>query len=206
MLLYEYPPKLDRHGKQLKAAHDIQEHKKMQKNMYRNLLLGGIIIILGCAVPVMIIKILVLLIGVGNMATAYLLYKYSAMSRDTKCYTRIYEDRLEHCQGSLITGNHTEITLLYDDIDRSYQDPSGKLVVCLKDGNSVKLVSEKKNKRAEKELKENKVTLDFQDTKAKLFLIDKLYDKIKYPKKNYNVIEDEDDEDDKWDPLHKHGL
>lgn len=206
MLLYEYPPKLDRHGKQLKAVHDIEEHKKMQKNMYKNLLLGGIIIILGCIIPVMIIKILVLLIGAGNIVTAYLLYRFSAMSRDTKCFTRIYDDRIEHCQGNMITGNHTEITISYDDILRSYQNPSGKLCVCLKEGHSVKLVSEKTNKRAEKELENNMVTLDFQDTKAKLFLIDKLYDKIKYPKKNYNVIEDEEDEDDLWDPLHKHGL
>ena len=55
-------------------------------------------------------------------------------------------------------------------------------------------------------LDENKVTIDFQDTKAKLYLIENLHEQIKYPKKQYNVIEDEEDEDDKWDPLHKHGL
>lgn len=206
MLLYEYPPKLDRRGKQLKAAHDIEEHKKMLKNMYKNLILGIVIILLGLFVKLPIIKIIVILIGVGNIVVSYLLYRYSAMSRDTKCYTRIYDDKLEHCQGSIISGTHTTFEIFYDDIIKSEQDPRGDLLVYLKEDNNVEAASDKSDKKLDAALKNHMLTLRFQDTKAKLFLIENLYKKIKYPKKNYNIIEDEEDEDDKWDPLHKHGL
>ena len=48
-------------------------------------------------------------------------------------------------------------------------------------------------------------------TKGKLVLINDFYEKIGYPHKEYNKIEDEEDdyyseEDMKWDRLHKHGL
>ena len=38
--VYEYPPKLSRAERQVKAAHDIEEHRKMQRNMYKNILLA----------------------------------------------------------------------------------------------------------------------------------------------------------------------
>ena len=55
------------------------------------------------------------------------------------------------------------------------------------------------------------IALSFQDTKGKLVLINDFYEKIGYPHKEYNKIEDEEDdyyseEDMKWDRLHKHGL
>lgn len=206
MLLYEYPPKLDRQSRQLKAVHDIEEHKKMRRNMYKNLTLGAVIILLGALISLAVIRIIVILLGAANIVTAYLLYRFSAMSRDTKCYTRIYEDRIEHCQGSMLNDRHTVMTLYFDDIVSSYQTPSGKLTVCLKDDYKSEIVCDKPRRSFKKELDENKVTIDFQDTKAKLYLIENLHEQIKYPKKHYNVIEDEEDEDDKWDPLHKHGL
>ena len=132
MLLYEYPPKLDRQSRQLKAVHDIEEHKKMRRNMYKNLTLGAVIILLGALISLAVIKIIVILLGAANIVTAYLLYRFSAMSRDTKCYTRIYEDRIEHCQGSMLNDRHTVMTLYFDDIVSSSQTPSGKLTVCLK--------------------------------------------------------------------------
>lgn len=55
------------------------------------------------------------------------------------------------------------------------------------------------------------IALSFQDTKGKLVLINDFYEKIGYPHKEYNKIEDEEDdyyseEDMKWDRFHKHGL
>lgn len=204
MLLYEYPPKLNRQQRQLKAASDLAEHKKMRKGLYRNLLIGCVIGVIAFFVPVVIVRILLILIAAGNMAVAFLLYRYSAMSRDTECFTRIYADRIEHKQGSLLTKKYMTVTLDYSDIERSEQDPRGKLVFTLKSDASPKL--EGMTKRTSKELEQHKLTLYFQDTGAKLFLINELHEKIHYPKKNYNVIEDEEDEDDLWDPLHKHGL
>ena len=204
MLLYEYPPKLNRIQRQQKAVNDLAEHRKMRKGLYRNLIIGCVIGVVGIFVPVMIVRILLWLIAAANIAVALLLYRFSALSRDTECFTRIYDDRIEHKQGSLLSKKYLTVTLMYSDIERSEQTPQGAVVFYLKEDAAPSL--EGFTARAERELSRHRLTLSFQDTKAKLYLINELHDRIKYPKKNYNVIEDEEDEDDLWDPLHKHGL
>ncbi len=204
MLLYEYPPKLSRSQRQQKAANDLAEHKKMQKTLLRGTIIGVAVCVLALFVPVAVIKILLILIGAGNIAVSGLLYRYSALSRDTECYTRIYDDHIEHKQGSIFKGKYFSAEFSYDDILRSEQTPRGDMTFCFKETASPK--TEGAGKRQLAELSEHKLTLSFQDTKAKLYLINELHAKIKYPKKNYNVIEDEETEDDLWDPLHKHGL
>lgn len=206
MILYEYPPKLDKQGKQLKIVHDIEEHKKMRKNMYKNLILAAIIFTAGFFPQLMIIKVILWVIGGGNALTALLLYNVSALSRDSKLYTRIYEDRLEHCQGSTFSKKHTYIEFYYDDAEKSYQDRQGDLIVELKNGYKTSVYVEDKNSKIKVSPENNQLRIKFQDTRAKLFLIENFYEQIKYPHKEYNVIEDEEDEDDKWDSLHKHGL
>lgn len=204
MLLYEFPPKLTRTQKQQKAASDLAEHKKMQKALYRGLIIGCGICVLAVFVPVTVVKILLILLGAGNIAVALLLYRFSALSRDTECYTRIYEDHIEHRQGSLLTKKYMSVSLAYSDIVKSEQNPQGRMVFTLKDGASPEV--EGASARQQKELAGHTLTLSFIDTKSKLYLIENLYEQIHYPKKDYNVIEDEEDEDDLWDPLHKHGL
>ena len=204
MLLYEYPPKLNRIQRQQKAVNDLAEHRKMRKGLYRNLIIGCVIGVVGIFVPVMIVRILLWLIAAANIAVALLLYRFSAMSRDTECFTRIYDDHIEHKQGSLLSKKYLTVTLMYSDIERSEQTPQGAVVFYLTEGAAPALKGD--TAKAEAELSQHRLTLSFQDTKAKLYLVNELYDKIKYPKKNYNVIEDEEDEDDLWDPLHKHGL
>ena len=204
MLLYEYPPKLNRIQRQQKAVNDLAEHRKMRRGLYRNLIIGCVIGVIGIFVPVMIVKILLWLIAAANIAVALLLYRFSAMSRDTKCFTRIYDDHIEHRQGSLLSKKYLTAVLDYSDIRRSEQTPQGAVVFYLKEDASPSLEGD--TLKAEKELLQHRLTLTFQDTKAKLYLINELHEKINYPKKEYNVIEDEEDEDDLWDPLHKHGL
>ncbi|MBQ7186092.1 MAG: hypothetical protein IJR91_00515 [Ruminococcus sp.] len=204
MLLYEYPPKLNRIQRQQKAVNDLAEHRKMRKGLYRNLIIGCVIGVVGIFVPVMIVRILLWLIAAANIAVALLLYRFSALSRDTECFTRIYDDHIEHKQGSLLSKKYLTVTLMYSDIERSEQTPQGAVVFYLKEDAAPSLKGDAA--KAEAELSRHRLTLSFQDTKAKLYLINELHDRIKYPKKNYNVIEDEEDEDDLWDPLHKHGL
>ena len=68
----------------------------------------------------------------------------------------------------------------------------------------------RKGERTAYQPKDGILVMKFIDTKAKLTLIEKLHEEINYPKKNYNVLTDEDDyyseEDMEWDKLHKHGL
>ena len=204
MLLYEYPPKLSRTQKQQKALSDLAEHKKMNKALVRSLIIGTVIFVLALFVKAVIIRILLILLAAGDIAVAYLLYRFSAMSRDTECFTRIYDDRIEHKQGSVLTKKYLTVTLRYEDVLRSEQTPQGAVTFYLKEGASPTV--EGGGKRTARELSEHRLTLTFQDTKAKLFLINELHEEINYPKKEYNIIEDEETEDDLWDPLHKHGL
>lgn len=206
MILYEFPQPLDRQGRQVKALHDIEYHKKMQKNMYKNLILAGIIISTGFFANIMIIKVILWLIGIGNAVTAILLYNVSSLSNDTKIYTRIYNDKIEHCQADPLTESHTYVTFFYEDALESYQNNCGDLMVRLKGNYKTKVFHENKNGKKEIRLKNNLLKLRFRDTKAKIFLVENLYEQIKYPHKEYNVIHDEEDDDDFWDPLHKHGL
>ncbi len=192
MLMYSYPPKLDKREQVLKAAHDLEEHRKMQKNMYKNLAIAAAIIVIGFLAPPVFVKVILWLIGAGNVVVALLLYRVYALSRSTECYCRIYDDHIEHCQITLITHIKTEIVLQYADIEKSYQDKRGRLIVCLKEGASPSVTNSKPYKFMDSELSQGRLMLDFQDTRAKLFLIENLHEQINYPKKEYNIIEDDD--------------
>lgn len=176
----------------MKAAHDLEEHRKMQRNMYKNLLIASAIVVIGFFAPFLIVRVILWLIGAGNIFVALLLYRVYALSRSTECYTRIYDDHIEHCQITLITRIKTEIVLEYKDIERSYQDKRGKMIVCLKEGAEPSVKSSKPYKFMDSELSQGRLMLDFQDTRGKLFLIENLYEQIHYPKKEYNIIEDDD--------------
>ncbi|WP_295210848.1 hypothetical protein [Ruminococcus sp.] len=210
--VYEYPPKLSRSERMVKAAHDLEEHKKMQRNMYKNLALGAVIIAIGIVfVKVTAVKILLVLLGLCNCSVGGLMYWYYALSRDAEVYTRIYDDHIEHSQRQGLSKSYLHICLYYDEVERSYQTNKGRLVCVLK---SVERSSFKLMDKAGVEKvfvpKEGSIALSFQDTKGKLVLINDFYEQIGYPHKEYNKIEDDDDyyseEDMKWDKLHKHGL
>ncbi len=210
-LIYEFPPKLSRTEKQAKAINDLAEHRKISRQMYRNLILAGIIFVLAVIVKVILIKVLLMAVAVANAAVGVLLYRYYSLSRDTRLYTRIYPDRTEHLQKLGLLGDMLEVTLYYDEVEKSGQDPRGNMCFHLKEAErSAFYKIDRKGERREYQPKDGILVLRFIDTKAKLTLIDKLHEEIKYPKKNYNVITDDDDyyseEDMEWDKLHKHGL
>ena len=192
MLLYEYPPHLDKREQIAKAAHDLAEHKKMQRNMYKNLIIAAAVIVIGFLAPPMIVKVILWLVGAGNAIVALLLYRVYALSRDTDLYTRIYDDHIEHCQKTLITKIKTEIALDYSDIEKTCQDKKGRLIVYLKNGAKPSVSSSEEHKFMDSELSNGRLFLDFQDTRAKLYLIENLHEQINYPKKEYNIIEDDD--------------
>lgn len=210
--IYEFPPKLSRSEKQAKAVHDLQEHKKMRSNMYRNVILGAVIFVIAFLAKITIIKILLMLISLGNVIVALLLYRFYALSRDTDLYTRIYDDGFELCQNMGLSGKKLLIVLYFDEIDKSFQDNHGRMVIKLKNvqRSSFTVI----NKRGEESAfvpKDNTVVLSFADTQSKLKLINDFYEQMKYPHKEYNKIDDEADdyyteEDLKWDKLNKHGL
>lgn len=210
--IYEFPPRLSRSEKQAKAVHDLQEHKKMRSNMYRNVILGAVIFAIAFLAKIAVIKILLMLISLGNIIVALLLYRFYALSRDTDLYTRIYEDGFEHCQNMSFSGKKLFASLYFDEIEKSFQDNHGRMVIKLKNTErSSFTVKDKRGAESAFVPENNTVTLSFADTQSKLKLINDFYEQMKYPHKEYNKIDDEADdyyteEDLKWDRLHKHGL
>lgn len=213
MLVYEYPPKMNRVEKQAKAAHDLAQHTKIRRNMLKNLVLAAVIIGISFLVSVLLVRILLIIIGLANAAVGCLLYWYNMLSFDSKVYSRIYDDHIEHSQRMGFSKRYLHADIAYADIEKSAQNNHGNLIVTFKQGAKPKLFTADENGKGEQEypLQDNTVTLKFVDTKAKLTLVGNLYEKIGYPHKEYKVIVDEDDdyyteEDKKWDRLGKHGL
>ena len=212
MLVYEYPPELNRMERMAKSAYDLQEHNKIRRNMYKNFILGGVIILLGFLPEIILIRVLLWIIGVLNIFVGTLLYMYYSFSKDEKLYTRIYDDRIEHCQRENIGGKYLCVCLYFDEIESSVQTSKGRLLCRL--GKTENSHFEIKSKKGESEFvpQNGEIMLKFVDTKAKLVLVKDMYEKIKYPHKEYLEINDEDGdgyysaEDLKWDRLHKHGL
>lgn len=210
--LYEFPPRLSRSEKQAKALHDLQEHKKMRSNMYRNIILGAVIFAIAFLAKLAVIKVLLMLIAAGNIIVALLLYRYYSLSRDTDIFTRIYPDRFEHCQNLGYSGRKLISTVYFDEIESSRQDNHGRMVIKLKKAEKSSFTAkDKSGEETDYHINDNTVTLSFADTQSKLKLINDFYEQMKYPHKEYNTIDDEADdyyteEDMKWDRLHKHGL
>lgn len=210
-LIYEFPPKLSRTQRQAKAFNDIAEHKKLRGQMYKNIAIGAGMVALSFLIKFMIVKILIILIGVGNIIVGLLLYRYYTLSRDTALYTRIYEHHTEHCQNMGLVGDKLNVSLWYDEVEKSWQDNRGRLIVKLKKAErSTAVRTDKKGSEKGSGIKDDTIVLKFVDTASKLKLLNDMHEKIHYPKKDYKVIEGDDDyyseEDMKWDKLHKHGL
>lgn len=213
MLLYEFPPKLSHAGRQAKALHDLEQHRKIRRNMIKNIIIAAVILALSFFVNVLIVKAVLIVIALANAAVGGLLYWYNMLSFDTKLYSRIYDDHLEHSQRVGFSKRYLHAVIAYADVEKSEQDNHGNLLVTLKSDNSAELFTcdENGENRQAYELKDNTVSLRFADTKAKLTLVSDLYEKINYPHKEYKVIEDDDDdyytaEDKKWDSFGKHGF
>lgn len=212
MLIYEFPPKLNRMERQAKALHDLEEHRKIKKNMLKNLILGTIIIALSFFTDILLIKAVLIIIGVLNIAVGVILYSISSYDSDNKIYSRIYDDHLEHCQKIYLTNKYLCGVIFYNEVSHSEQDTKGNMIFYMKNFDKSELWAEDRNGlKSEYKLRDGTIKMHFADVKAKLTLVNDLYEKISYPKKEYNVIDDETDdyyseEDLKWDKLHKHGL
>ncbi len=212
MLVYEYPPKMNRAEKQAKAAHDLAQHVKIRRNMLRNLILAAVIIVLSFFVSVLIVRVLLIVIGLANAAVGCLLYWYNMLSFDANVYSQIYDDHIEHSQRVGFSKRYLHVDIAYSDIEKSEQDSRGNLIVKLKGDHRAELFTtdEKGVGRQNFVPQDCTVTLKFADTKAKLTLVGDLFEQIKYPHKEYKVIDDDDDyyteEDLKWDRLGKHGF
>ena len=186
VLLYKFPKKLSASEQIEQAGERMKINKKIRKLRIQNIILLAVIIILLWRVPVIWLKLLTAFILLIYIAFNSLIIMSVRRQEDSGAYTKIYDDRIEHKQANLFNlkkTNYREVTVFYNDIKSSYQDAFGNMQFRLIGGEIVSLY--------------------FCDTDAKLYLINNLYDKIKYPKKVYRDLSsdettDKDDPDYSW--------
>ena len=186
MLLYKFPKKLSASEQIEYAGERMRINKKIRKLKIQNVILLAVIFILLWRVPVIWLKLFNTFILLIYIAFNSLILMSLKRQADSGAYTKIFDDRIEHKQANLFNlkkTNYREVTVFYDDIESSSQNAFGNLQLKLISGEIVSLY--------------------FCDTDAKLYLINNLYEKIKYPKKEYRDISsdevlDKDDPDYSW--------
>lgn len=186
MLLYKFPKKLSASEQIEQAGERMKINKKIRKLKLQNVILLAVICLLLWRVPAIWLKLLITFILLICIAFNSLILMSIKRQGDSGAYTKIYDDRIEHKQANLFNlknTNYREVTVSYKDIVSSSQDAFGNLQFKLISGEIVSLY--------------------FCDTDAKIYLINNLYEKIKYPKKEYkdlsvDEVSDKDDPDYNW--------
>lgn len=195
MLVYQYPPKVDKTTMQMREFNASLERKKFKKDSLKNIVLGLVLFAISFFVPFVPVKILLCVFALFYIFLGYLIYNYANYINSPDMWTRVYDDRIEHSQVSTLTRRVYTTTVYFDDVESSHQTFMGELCfkLCDKPKSHCEIV--KNGASAKKNIKNNEIALFFDDTEPKLFIINELYEKIKYPKKDYLEIVDEDEED-----------
>lgn len=186
MLLYKFPKKLSAQEQLERTTEQMKVNKKIKKLKIQNVILLAAAILLVWKVPVIWLKVLTAFFVIICIAVNSLIIFSVKRQDDSGAYTEIYDDRIEHKQANLFNlkkSKYKEIVVFYKDIKASAQDIFGNLQFKLQNGEIVSLY--------------------FCDTNTKLFLINNLYEKIKYPKREFNDLSceeilDKDDPDYNW--------
>lgn len=186
MLLYKFPKKLSASEQIEQASEQMKINKKIKKLKIQNVILIAAAILLVWRVPIIWLKILTAFFLLACFAVNSLILMSVKRQEDSGAYTKIYDDRIEHKQANLFNlkkSKYKEITVFYKDIIASVQDVFGNLQFKLQNGEIVSLY--------------------FCDANTKLFLINNLHEKIKYPKREFKDLSsdevlDKDDPDYNW--------
>lgn len=211
--IYEYPGGMTRSERQAAALLRLEQHRKLRRQMIRNIILAAVIGALSFLCPVIFIRVLLILIALGNLGVGLVLYSIQLAAIDEGQFLKVYPDRLEHRMALGLTGKHQTSVIYFDEIVSAKQDSLGRLAVTVspsKDSRSRFYIEDRQGRRTDLLLKDNTVQLRFPEAAPKLWLIENCWEKLHYPKKEYKKLDDSDDyytdEDKAWDPLHKHGL
>lgn len=195
MLIYQYPPKVDKMTKQMQEFNASLERKKYKKDALKNLCLAFILFVISFFVPFIPVKILLIVFGSFYVFLSYLIFHFGKCLNSPNAWTKVYDDRIEHSQVGKITPFVTKSVVYFEDIESSYQNAVGDLCFKLKDDCKSKAEVTKRNATTSQKLKNNEISLSFNDPDPKLYIINEFYEIIKYPKKNYREIVDDEDEE-----------
>lgn len=181
MLVYKFPPKITTTEQRLNNLNAKTETKKMNKSIIKNTIIAMVIVILATQINPLWLKLIVLIIGFTSLATAFVLRKITGQQIDNEFSTKIYADKIEQNQSTLILPNRLKFSINFDDILESKQDLIGNLQITLKsENNSKREVLNRKGEIISVGFKNNIAVLSFPLGNGKWILIDNYPNEIKY--------------------------
>ena len=175
MLLYEYPDKKDIAAVRRQMAAVAVKRKKLRTRSIVIYIMSAAVFLLGLTAEGIFAKIAICFLAVVSAALNVVTAQLAFMS-DPKENTKVYDDGFTHETKSFF-GKKKAFDICFEDISKTVQSSSGDLVITLKSGEIL--------------------TVPFVVTKTKLFLLNELHKQLKYDKKQYNVITDDDEYDEK---------
>lgn len=172
MLLYEYPDKKDIAAQRRQMAMTAAKRKKLRTKSIVIYIMSAAVFLLGLTAEGIFAKVAICFLAVVSAALNVVTAQLAFMS-DPKEKTKVYDDGFTHETKSFL-GKKRAFDIRFEDVLKTVQSSSGDLVITLKSGDIL--------------------TVPFVVTKTKLFLLNELHKQLKYDKKQYNVITDDDDE------------
>lgn len=169
-LLYSYPQKTDRATERAHIAESESNLKKAKKRMIISSLAGLLIIICAVIAPISWFRLVVAIVGVYSVAISYFGYRLTCQNSDCECYTKIYSDHIEHCQNEIFSLKKRLYIIEFSEILSCYENSLGGLVFNISENSRCKFVVKNKQEKSLLKIKNNNVTLYFQDFNTKMFL------------------------------------
>lgn len=176
MVLYEYPTKTEKAVMRRQAAVSAAKRKKLRVRSILTYIISAAVFLLGLTAEGVFAKAAICFLAVFaaglNVVTSQL--AFMGMPDEN---TIVTDNGFTH-ETKPFAKKKQRFEISFDDIEKTEQDGLGDLVIKMKSGEML--------------------TIHFQVTKTKLFLLNELHEKLKYDKKQYNIISDDDAEEKDW--------
>lgn len=184
MFIAQYPEERSTHERRLNSMARSNEMKKIKSSSAKSIIISAVIFVLSAEIEILWIKLIVIIIGLSSLFTAFMLYRLTAEKYDARNYTKIFDDKIIHSQTTLITSKQEIYTIFFSDIEKSAQNSIGYLEMTISsDGKSEAEILSKKGKRLSFGECEEKIILKFSVQDGKYYLIKNLSDEIKYARR-----------------------
>lgn len=180
MILYQYPKKKSVYEKRIEKNNRSVEGKKFKKNLYTSITISLIIIAITFFVQEWWVVVICLVISLYNFFVSFLSYRMFIVYSSDKIYTKLYEDKIVHCQPCLLSHKIKQFDIKFEDIEYSKQGKLGEFEIHLKDKHTSEIAYISKTTKEEVDLKENIAVLKFSSVEPKLHIINNYPTQFKY--------------------------
>lgn len=182
MILYQFPKKKCVLDKRAEKNNSIVEGKKLKKNLIISIAVSLIIIAVSFYSEVWWVMTICILIAIYNFSVSYIAYRIFIQYSSDKVYTKLFDNKIIHCQPCLFNNKIKRFEIKYEDITFSEQGRLGEFDIHLNDNHTSQVTLNYKDKNVPIVLKNNIAILKFSSIEPKMYIIDNLASQFKYSK------------------------